>query len=442
MVMKPASGGSYRELRIQLRMQKKGSEWGQLQLLETEGWEDFRLPVSRDEGERALEAASRASQSYALRKGAVDRLDPMRSIGERLFATLFEGRREGFYWHMQQEANADLQGLRLRLEFDQADLAAIPWEFLHDGRDYLALSVGSPVVRSTGLAPDPFPPTSRPGMRMLLAAARDGIDDPFGETCPVQFLIEAFKRLQSRFRDLFDFRVIWDPTPERLLKEITGSDFEMLHLVGHAIEGPPGQSALLLSSKGSRTVLDGRQMAALLRKQANIRAVYLNACRSDDLALQLAESVPALLSLRRPMSEHAEVSFVEALYAGILAGQPLEAALTQARQEIGISQPGSREWGLPVLYLQAADGRLFAPPRREETTQAAPDPNFHEKEPPSTESRERRKLQALLTLRRTNLQALEGQALAYNIVPLTIQQEIDAQREEIARLELELRSTP
>ncbi len=441
MGMQPAGGWTYRELRVQLRLEQKRPGWGQLRLPNNAAWEAFRLPVSRDEVERSLDMVSRASQAYALRKGAADRLDPVRSIGEQLFVALFEGGREGFYWHMQQEADVELQGLRLRLEFDQPELAAMPWEFLHDGRDYLALSVASPVVRSTGLSQKPEPHPSSPGLRLLVLAASGGIADPFGSTCNVQSLVGAFDRLRSRFHDLFDYRLVWNPTPDRLFKEIAGGGFEMLHLVGKAGEGVPGTRLLWLSDQEDRrAAVDGEQLAAALSQQPDLRAVYMNVCSDDSLALELAKSVPALLSLRRPMSE-TEVPFAETLYAGILAGQPLEVALTQARQEISTSRPGSREWGLPVLYLQAGDGRLFAPPWQDEMRRLASDVTRGVEETSSGESRERRKLQALLTLRRTNLQALEGQALSYNITPPTIQQEIEAQREEIARLEQELQAT-
>jgi hypothetical protein len=137
------------------------------------------------------------------------------------------------------------------------------------------------------------------------------------------------------------------------------------------------------------------------------------------------------------------MAFTESLYRGAVAGRPLEAAVTQGRQEIDLQNPGSREWGLPVFYLQAAEGVLLSEPSEtagpaaveeglglEALATPPPDPN---------RQREWKKLRLLLGVRERNLRALEEQEAAYRgPAPELLRTQIAETKSEIERLEEEL----
>ena len=61
-------------------------------------------------------------------------------------------------------------------------------------------------------------------------------------------------------------------------------------------------------------------------------------------------------------------------YAALVSGQPVDAALGEARKAAAVGFPGSYEWATPVLFLRAPDGQhLRSPaPRRRTTRRSAP----------------------------------------------------------------------
>src|SRR5512133_4359743 len=58
------------------------------------------------------------------------------------------------------------------------------------------------------------------------------------------------------------------------------------------------------------------------------------------------------------ITDPAAICFTGELYAAVADGYPLDAALSQARQAI-YTDVSEIEWATPVLYLRAADGRIF-----------------------------------------------------------------------------------
>lgn len=94
----------------------------------------------------------------------------------------------------------------------------------------------------------------------------------------------------------------------------------------------------------------------------------LNACegaRSDasDPFAGVAQSLiqqglPAVVAMQYEITDDAAIIFAHEFYGAIADGYPLEAALAEARG--AIRDAGNlTEWGTPVLYSRAPDGRLF-----------------------------------------------------------------------------------
>ena len=133
--------------------------------------EEFTFPVSLDRVEQALAAIWNASDQRPIRKGVTTSLDPAVDLGVQLFAALFAGPREAFYRQAQETANAAGQGLRLRCSLADTEAAALPWELLHDGRDFVALSTRTPLVRRVERGQEPLPPPLS-SVRVLAAVAQ------------------------------------------------------------------------------------------------------------------------------------------------------------------------------------------------------------------------------------------------------------------------------
>jgi hypothetical protein len=441
----PPEAMGYLVFRIVLRSQAQSSPSAQV-VESPAGTEaqptDFAPPVGPDEVERAIGEASRGSQAYAARKVVRAAFDPMREIGERLFAALFAGRREALFRQALEMAWSAKQGLRLLFQLEDAGLAGLPLEFLHDAQDYLALSGSTPVVR-TGSRALPMRPAEASEPRLLIveggAFGMGSYSASNWGSAPVDLAQDLGKRFPQIRTD-----VMRDATPEMLAGALR-QGFHIALLAAPGVEQGAGLPALWLQGEaGAPTPVDAKWLAAALDGSPELRLLFLSTGPSHLLAHELAGFCPAVLGLRAAMSAEAVLAFAEAMLAGILAGQPLEAAVTQGRLEVSNRLPGSREWGLPVLYLSGPEGRLFAPWR------AAVEPEPAESfglesvvRGPARESKERKKLGALLTIRRKNLEVLEQQqALAGGELPAAGRQQLEALRDEIAHLEGELAAAP
>ena len=107
---------------------------------------DFRRDKELIWQTRAIVAPSRLVRSVS--GGAIDRVERM---GRELFGRLFGNEGQIFFMRAREEALARQRGLRLRLDTSNPTVALVPWEFLHDGRDFINLSSSSPLVRRNTL---------------------------------------------------------------------------------------------------------------------------------------------------------------------------------------------------------------------------------------------------------------------------------------------------
>ncbi len=121
-----------------------------------------------------------------------------------------------------------------------------------------------------------------------------------------------------------------------------------------AFTDPDTGRADWVSSDGLRNLL----------KQADVRLVVLNACKSaagrggadvfNGLAQQLMDLVPAVIATPFPLETQAAEEFAGLLYQGLGEGLPLVEALHQVQQ--AMAEPCPDEWYRPVLYLRSRQG--------------------------------------------------------------------------------------
>ena len=109
-------------------------------------------------------------------------------------------------------------------------------------------------------------------------------------------------------------------------------------------------------------------VGAALRDQVDVRLAFLNACETAratetspfaSVAGALVRfDVPGVVATQYAISDRAAVSFARKFYQALAEGYPLEAAVAEGRKAIDLSEK-NYEWGVPVLYLRAQDGRVF-----------------------------------------------------------------------------------
>ena len=316
--------------------------------------ENFVLRMSRGRGTRRVET----SESERAKR-----------FGRELFAALFQGEVRDVYRSCLADARRQNRGLRVTLALTKVpELMDVPWEYLYDEPDFLAVSVWTPVVRYLDVARPKAPLPVSPPLRVL-GMISDVVDlprlDVEGER---QRLEAALRPLRTQGR----VEVHWTQaaTLDALLRKLHHGDFHILHFVGHGGYDEAREDGVLLfqGPDGSSHEITGERLATILQDHRSLRLVVLNACegarssRSDPFAGVAASlvqrGIPAVVAMQFEITDDAALTFAAYFYEALAQGDPVDGAVAHAR--LGIFASGNDvEWGTPVLFLRSADGRVF-----------------------------------------------------------------------------------
>ncbi len=157
-----------------------------------------------------------------------------------------------------------------------------------------------------------------------------------------------------------------------------GRPFDLVHFDGHGDTDPSGRGCLLFE-KGmdpeSRTFAPGADRVSgetlgRLFKECGVRVVVLNACRSaytsGSMTASLAEEMiaaglDAVVAMRYAINVESASLFMSGLYDALTHGQPLSAAVNEARKLLHDQAPietwgGHRlqDWPIPLLFESRA----------------------------------------------------------------------------------------
>jgi len=316
--------------------------------------ENFVLRMSRGRGTRRVETseATRAKQ-----------------FGGELFEALFREEVRDIYRACLADARRQNRGLRVTLALTKApELMDIPWEYLYDEPDFLAVSTWTPVVRYLDVTRPRTPLVVTPPLRVL-GMISDVVDLPMldveGER---QRLEAALRPLRTGGR----VEVHWTQaaTLDSLLRKLHHGDFHILHFVGHGGYDEIREDGVLLLEGHDRSSqeITGERLGTILQDHHSLRLVVLNACegarnsQSDPFAGVAASlvrrGIPAVVAMQFEITDDAALTFAAYFYEALAQGDPVDAAVAHAR--LGIFASGNDvEWGTPVLFLRSTDGRAF-----------------------------------------------------------------------------------
>jgi CHAT domain-containing protein len=331
-----------------------------------------------EELERAVNAARGSGETARKVSVGSERaaLDPSSAaLGERLFSALLpEGVRERFFQALGQIDHDDGRGLRLRIATDPGDpdlarVLALPWEYLRrpDIGSFLAAQRKFPLVRHLDVPLPGGRPPLPPPVRVLAAGAEPS-------DLPALRLAEELEQIERLWGQPGEVEVVplARTTVPALRAALLAGGFHVLHFVGHGgFDAATGEGALFFVDEAGRADPVGAgAFADQLRDFTSLRLVFLNACQSAQAAAGapfagvatalLRAGVPAVLAMQFPITDRAALEFGGIVYRRLAAGDPVDAAVAEGR--LALAARGSAEWGTPVLFLRAPDGRLFAPP--------------------------------------------------------------------------------
>jgi pimeloyl-ACP methyl ester carboxylesterase len=333
---------------------EEGEAHGQFDLpFEGRDIENFVLRMSRGRGTRRVETSdSRRAKQF----------------GRELFAAVFQNEVRDVYRGCLADARRQDRGLRALALTKVPELMSVPWEYLYDEPDFLAVSAWTPVVRYLDVARPRAPLAVSPPLRVL-GIISDVVDLPGLDVEGERRRLEAALR-PPRAQGRVEVHWTQAATLDALLRKLHYGDFHVLHFIGHGAYDETREDGLLLfqgPDEGGHEIT-GERLGMILQDHRSLRLVVLNACegarssQSDPFAGVAASlvqrGIPAVVAMQFEITDDAALTFAAYFYEALAHGDPVDRAVVHAR--LGIFASGNDvEWGTPVLFLRAADGRLF-----------------------------------------------------------------------------------
>lgn len=268
------------------------------------------------------------------------------------------------------------KSLRIRLNLN-GQLHTIPWEYilLNMGggesvkTDFLALMPDISITRHQSVALPSSELKLFKTARMLAAFADSDEDKPLSLEDEQRVIMQALQG-NSRIRP----DSITNPTRETLSESL--ESIHIFHFSGHGkflvtdtdeTGAKSIKSFIILDDRsGKEKYLNADDLALLLRR-AGVRVAVLAACFSghrDDFNVWssvatalLKADVGAVVGMQHSISDQGAAKFTHTFYRALATGLSIDEAVTKGR--IAAAQVNPRDWGVPVLYLRAADGVIF-----------------------------------------------------------------------------------
>jgi hypothetical protein len=291
--------------------------------------------------------------------------DALVRLGQALFRAIFSGPAKDVYARSQGVLGPD-QGLRLRLTAPALEtrIHALPWEFLYDPDQGPLALLDAPVVRYLPQQ-DRIPSLATPlPLKVLLSAAQTAPPAEVGRE------LDAVHEALAARSDIVQLTVEPHLTTARL-QRLLREGFHIWHFVGHGGTGAGGGALLFEDTHGDAEPVSALQLGVMLNR-SGVRLVVLDACSSAELATDafravapalIRAQVPAVVAMQFQVPEEATRAFAGEFYRALAEGLPIDGCVTEGRRAVmnvtGLRRP---DWGIPVIYTRAPDGRLFDPP--------------------------------------------------------------------------------
>ena len=340
---------------------------------------EFRLPFSEDKLENFLLRLGRTRRT--VRRVDSPEMNTAKTFGASLFNAVFSGDVRACFRSSLDEVRRQGagSGLRVRLRLMDPEVVDLPWEYLYNPsvNRFIALSVQTPLVRYMDLAERIQPIPVTPPIRALVM-----ISSP--TDFPSLDVEAEWTRLNESLHDLLESGHIAidrldDASLGALQRRLRKSQYHIFHFIGHGeFDHDAQEGVLILEGENERGHRVGSQyLGMLLHDHESLRVAILNACegartsRTDPFAGSaqslVQQGIPAVIAMQFEIADDVASTFAHEFYGALADGYPIDAALTEARKAI-FAAGREVEWGTPVLYLRAPDGRIFdversAPPR-------------------------------------------------------------------------------
>jgi hypothetical protein len=329
----------------------------------------FRTPFSDLEIENFLLRLGRTR--HMVRRMESPEMASAKAFGAHLFNGVFTGDVRGCLRSSLDEANRQGAGLRVRLHLTKTPaLADLPWEFLYNENmnRFFGLSVETPLVRYLDLPERIRPLGVTPPLRVLMMISSPTDYPALDVRRESTKMTEALACLEQR--GLVVVEQLEQATLSELQRRLRQGQYHIFHFIGHGGFDKQADDGILVltDAEGRGRRVSAQFLGTLLHDHRPLRLAVLNACegarasRRDPFAgtaqSLVQQGIPAVIAMQFEVTDEAAICFTREFYASIASGYPVDAALAESRKAI-FAEVSEIEWGTPVLYMRAPDGRIF-----------------------------------------------------------------------------------
>lgn len=332
-------------------------------------------PAGQAQGTLALDLEALRATLSSLETGPTDEAF-FTGLGRTLFNALLPDALGDLYRASLGHTRGAGKRLRLRLRADPPELAALPWEYLYDPSADLFIGISPETVLSRYVqVNEPLPPplAVAPPLRVLVVLSAPSNLNEYGLE-PLQDTREVDLVRQALQNKPVQLEVLEHAVAAPLRQKLREFKPHIVHFIGHGTFSS-GQGWLLLEddSHKARLVSD-RQFREFFLNADETRLILLNACLGaaqssaqalSGLAPQLVRrGLPAVVAMQASIPDPAAITFASEFYQWVADGWSVDAATAQGRRAIYLDfGSGNPAWGMPVIFMRAPDGVLFAAPQ-------------------------------------------------------------------------------
>jgi len=243
-----------------------------------------------------------------------------------------------------------------------SELAFIPWELLHDGKDWVAKIRGIIRIISTSRkSPDILPKIGN--LKILTTISSPILNETMPEDDPEQISpidvyshIYGFQKLEGESLPI-NIKLHKHITKEVFSKEIADS-YHIWHFIGHTAIGQ-----LVFETRQANVELIDKiklQEYITVGIRGGLRLIVQNSCHSEDAYNEIYDvantimetGIPALVTMQNSLSKYANQEFIKAFYGALAKGETIDKAMLMARQAMSNDwQVNSSEWATPILFV-------------------------------------------------------------------------------------------
>lgn len=314
--------------------------------------------------------------------------DDLKEFGRQMGRMILPPVARDLFFHSLSALADSEDGLRVRLRLFPA-LDVLPWEYTRvpppassrDVNELIFLNPKLSIVRHQPVATPAKPFRTGAEHRLVVAMASPRLYLPL-KLAEEQSAIQDLLQRGSGINDVYcpDYRTephSMGATEGDLATALT-EQTDIFHFSGHGkfeeSQGPElhtveGIGQIILAEPDGRPhALVGDTLGRLLQT-GGVRLAILGACETAERDIfnawssvassLLKRGIPAVIAMQFSVHDNMTQHFMSVLYNGLVMGDTVDSAVSQARFAMWRRNPADRDWGAPVLYMRTSGGCIL-----------------------------------------------------------------------------------